>query len=194
MLLPESEGMFSAQFSPDGKWIAFDATVSGRSEVYVSPRPTSGNGLSARWQISRAGGQRIRWRGDSRELYYMRQDGMIMAVSVDGSASEFRMKNETALFQAPYFNVYDDGGICQGSASVPEGTTAEKVEAWNDAFFGSFFTHPNVRKNLVKYRGGACKFWQDMLDGRVAQFPERVLVPVQMTLGQLLGGNERRND
>lgn len=101
---------------------------------------------------------------------------------------------ETALFQAPYFNVYDDGGICQGSASVPEGTTAEKVEAWNDAFFGSFFTHPNVRKNLVKYRGGSCKFWQDMLDGRFAQFPERVLVPVQMTLGQLLDGNEQRND
>jgi PRTRC genetic system protein B len=101
---------------------------------------------------------------------------------------------ETTLFQAPYFNVYGDGGICQGSASVPEGTTAEKVEAWNDAFFGSFFTHPNVRKNLVKYRGGSCKFWQDMLDGRFAQFPERVLVPVQMTLGQLLDGNEQRND
>ena len=101
---------------------------------------------------------------------------------------------ETALFQAPYFNVYDHGGICQGSASVPEGTTAEKIDAWNDAFFGSFFTHPNVRKNLVKYRGGSYQFWKDMLDGKFGRFPERVLVPVQATLGQLLDGNGERND
>ena len=101
---------------------------------------------------------------------------------------------ETGLFQAPYFNVYDSGAICQGSASVPEGTTAEKIDTWNDAFFGSFFTHPNVRKKLVKYRGGSYKFWKDVLDGKFAQFPEQVLVPLQTTLGQLLDGNAKRND
>jgi hypothetical protein len=100
MLVPESDGMFSGQFSPDGKWVAFDATVTGRAEVYVAPVPRPGEGLAARWQISRAGGQRVRWRSDSRELYYMRADGMIMAVSVDGSGSEFRVTGETALFQA----------------------------------------------------------------------------------------------
>ena len=100
VLIPEADGVFSAQFSPDGKWIAFDASVSGRSEVYVSPRPANGEGLEARWQVSRAGGQRVRWRGDSRELYYMRLDGMIMAVAVDGSSSEFRLNGETPLFQA----------------------------------------------------------------------------------------------
>ena len=105
MLLPATEGVFSAQFSPDGKWVLFDATVSGRSEVYVSPRPAPGEGLSARWQISRAGGQRVRWRGDSRELYYMRQDGMLMAVSVDGTGNEFRVTGESPLFQA--FTRYD---------------------------------------------------------------------------------------
>jgi len=33
-----------------------------------------------------------------------------------------------------------------------------------------------------------------MLDGKFAQFPERALVPVQTTLGQLLGGTAQRND
>jgi hypothetical protein len=33
-----------------------------------------------------------------------------------------------------------------------------------------------------------------MLDGKFAQFPERVLVPAQATLGQLLGGTAERND
>ena len=84
--------------------------------------------------------------------------------------------------------------IGSGVLGVPEGTTAEKIDTWNDAFFGSFFTHPNVRKNLVKYRGGSYKFWKHMLDGKFAHFPERVLVPVQTTLGQLLDGNAKRND
>lgn len=99
---------------------------------------------------------------------------------------------DTELFQAPYFNVYGTGAICQGSAVVPEGTTAERIGAWNDAFFGSFFTHPNVRKNLVKYRGGSYRFWRDMLDGGFERFPERVLVPMRTTLGQLLSDRGTR--
>jgi Tol biopolymer transport system component len=99
-LVPESENFFGAQFSPNGKWIAFDAQVSGHAEVYVSPMPVPGEGLSARWQVSGAGGTRPRWRGDSRELYYNRFDGMIMAVSVDGSGSDFHSAGETPVFQA----------------------------------------------------------------------------------------------
>ena len=100
MLLPKSEGFFSAQFSFDTKWIAFDATVSGRSEVYISPRPAAGEAFSARWQISKSGGQRPRWRGDGRELYYQRPDGMIVAVGIDASGGEIHTGPETPLFQA----------------------------------------------------------------------------------------------
>src|SRR5262249_6142488 len=100
MLLPESENFFSAQFSPDMKWIAYDAETSGHAEVYVSPMPAPGEGFSARSQISTAGGTRPRWRGDSREIYYDRPDGMIVAVAVDGSSKDFHVGSETALFQA----------------------------------------------------------------------------------------------
>jgi len=100
MLLPASEDFFGAQFSPDGKWIAFDAQVSGHAEVYVSPMPSPGEGLSTRWQVSQGGGTRPRWRGDSHELYYNRFDGMIMAVAVNSAGNEFHAGLETALFQA----------------------------------------------------------------------------------------------
>lgn len=100
LLIPETDGFQGARFSTDGKWIAFSANVSGRSEVYVSPLSTDVDGLSARWQISGSGGDRPRWRGDGRELYYIRPDGMVMAVTVDGSSSDFRALGETALFQA----------------------------------------------------------------------------------------------
>ncbi|HET6349863.1 MAG TPA: protein kinase, partial [Candidatus Krumholzibacteria bacterium] len=76
-LIPESDQVFSARISPDGKWIAFDAMVSGHSEVYVSPMPVANEGLSARWQVSTSGGKRPLWRGDSREIYYGSPDGMV---------------------------------------------------------------------------------------------------------------------
>ncbi|MCL4182089.1 MAG: PRTRC system protein B [Burkholderiaceae bacterium] len=98
---------------------------------------------------------------------------------------------ETALYQAPYFNVDEQGDICQGSAPRPEGTTIERINVWNDAFFRSYFTHPNVAGKLVRHPGGAYAFWRDMLDGRFARFPQRALVPVETTLGALLGMKER---
>jgi Tol biopolymer transport system component len=100
MLVPESESFFSARFSPDGKWITFDAEVSGHAEVYVSPMPAPGEGLSERWQVSTAGGTRPRWRGDAREIFYDRFDGMIVAVAVEGNGKDFHIGGATPLFQA----------------------------------------------------------------------------------------------
>ncbi|MCD9026824.1 PRTRC system protein B [Luteimonas sp. BDR2-5] len=103
--------------------------------------------------------------------------------AVKGSA---RPTPATLLYQAPYFNVSDNGAICQGSVQVPKGTTAEKIDAWNDAFFRSYFSHPNVHRMLVKYRGGAYRLWRDLLDGRHMRFPERALVTTGTTLAELL--------
>jgi PRTRC genetic system protein B len=97
-----------------------------------------------------------------------------------------RPSEGTALYQAPYFNVSSDGAICTGNVSLPDGSTAERIGAWNDAFFGSFFTHPNVHGKLVTYKGGAFKFWRDMLDGRHGEFPEHALVPAKRTLSSVL--------
>jgi PRTRC genetic system protein B len=93
---------------------------------------------------------------------------------------------DTPLYRSPYFNVWDDGAICTGNVGLPQGTTAEKVEAWNASFFGSFFTHPNGNGVLVSYRGGPYKLWRDLLDGRFTEFPQRVLKPTGHTLAQTL--------
>jgi Tol biopolymer transport system component len=100
IIVPESGAVLAAQFSPDDRWIAFDASLSGRGEVYVAPVPAPGEGLAARWQVSAQGGRLPRWRQDGRELFYVRPDGMIMSIAVDGSGGEFEIQGETALFQA----------------------------------------------------------------------------------------------
>jgi Tol biopolymer transport system component len=74
-----SEG--HAQFSPDGKWIAYQSDESGRAEVYVEPFPRIA-AESKRWQISAEGGGLPKWRGDGNEIYYITAKGKMMTVTV----------------------------------------------------------------------------------------------------------------
>ena len=53
-----------AAVSPDGRWIAYDSTFSGRSEIYVGRYPD----LSDRQQISSAGGRLPLWSADGNEF------------------------------------------------------------------------------------------------------------------------------
>jgi eukaryotic-like serine/threonine-protein kinase len=67
-----------AEFSPDGRWVAFTSLESGQNEVYVRPFP-QGDG---KWQISSDGGSEPKWRGDGKELFYLTPNGTMMAVSI----------------------------------------------------------------------------------------------------------------
>jgi dipeptidyl aminopeptidase/acylaminoacyl peptidase len=68
----------NAQFSPDGKWIAYESDDSGRFEIYVQPFP----GPGPKEQISNAGGTQVRWGADGRELFYIALDRQLMAVPI----------------------------------------------------------------------------------------------------------------
>ncbi len=61
----------SSQFSPDGRWVAYQSNESGRFEIYVRPFP----GPGGQWLISAAGGIQARWSRDGKELYYVAPDG-----------------------------------------------------------------------------------------------------------------------
>jgi eukaryotic-like serine/threonine-protein kinase len=67
-----------AQFSPDARWIAYNADESGRHEVYVTAFPPTGE----RRQVSENGGVQPIWRQDGREMYYLGLDGVLKAVAV----------------------------------------------------------------------------------------------------------------
>ena len=96
-----------AQLSPDGRWFAYISNESGRFEVYIQSFPQPGG----KWRVSTGGGIAPRWRGDSRELYYVTPDQNLMAVSVRGDAS-LEAGQPTVLFQTRIFEsgafVYSD--------------------------------------------------------------------------------------
>jgi Tol biopolymer transport system component len=70
------------QFSPDGKWIAYQSNESGRFEIYVQPFP----GPGAKTQISSNGGIQVRWRQDGKELFYVSLADRLMAIPIKFSA------------------------------------------------------------------------------------------------------------
>ncbi len=84
----------NAQFSPDGRWMAYASNETGTTEIFVSPFP-SANG---KWQVSSAGGQEPRWRKDGKELFYVSPDGRMMTVEVTTDAG-FKAGSPVALFQ-----------------------------------------------------------------------------------------------
>ena len=75
---PLRETMFkegAAQFSPDGRWLAYVSNESGRYEVYVQTYP----GPGGKWQISTGGGTEPLWNPTGRELFYRSGDKMMAA-------------------------------------------------------------------------------------------------------------------
>jgi eukaryotic-like serine/threonine-protein kinase len=70
---------FMAEFSPDGRWLAYMSNESGRPEVYVRTFPGSGG----RWQISTASGLEPRWSPRGDELFYRSGTGGVYSVPIN---------------------------------------------------------------------------------------------------------------
>jgi len=86
----------TGQFSPDGKWIAYQTNESGIDEVFVAPFPATG----AKWLVSISGGSFPRWRGDGSELYYLDPANRLMAASIDITGAVAKAGDVRPLFTA----------------------------------------------------------------------------------------------
>jgi serine/threonine-protein kinase len=93
------------EFSPDGRWLAYVSSESGRHEVYVQPYPGPGE----RHLISTNGGEQPAWSRNGRELFYVQgglmnpPDGSVptlMSVNVTTTPA-FRAGTPEALFESP---------------------------------------------------------------------------------------------
>ena len=98
---------WDAQFSPNGRWVAYTSFESGRFETFVSPfRETTGDPISgapplSRWQVSSGGGSAPRWRADGNEIFYWSAESKkLMAVAVGADGARFDAGRPEPLFNA----------------------------------------------------------------------------------------------
>jgi serine/threonine protein kinase len=94
MFLKATSVLRNAQFSPDGKWVAYASNESGKWEIYVTSFPEA----RGKWQVSTGGGEQPKWRGDGKELFYLSSDGKMMAAPVTGGTN-FDAGTPVTLFQ-----------------------------------------------------------------------------------------------
>jgi serine/threonine protein kinase len=83
----------NGQFSPDGRWVAFETIESGRAEVVVQSFPEP----LGRWPVSTVGGQWPRWSADGKELFFI-VAGKMMASVIHASGSSIEAETPTVLF------------------------------------------------------------------------------------------------
>jgi serine/threonine-protein kinase len=130
-----------ADFSPDGRYIAYQSEESGRSEIYIRPFPRVDNG---RWQVSTAGGTRPVWARSGRELFYLDAANALTAVPVSTSNPTISIGTPVKLFETGYaepnpsrhYDVSADGQrflmLKAGAAGDPNATPISLVlvEHW----------------------------------------------------------------
>jgi Tol biopolymer transport system component len=90
------EQVANATFSPDGRWVAYDAQPFGRWEVYVRPFP----GPGAARPVSAGGGAQPAWRADGRGLHFISPRGLEV-IDVRGVGGDLEFGSARLLFELP---------------------------------------------------------------------------------------------
>jgi eukaryotic-like serine/threonine-protein kinase len=84
------------EFSPDGKWVAYESDEAGGREIWLTDFP----GGKQKHRISERGGREPRWRADGKELFYASGDDTLMAAAIGPDPGSVR---SVPLFRAGAF-------------------------------------------------------------------------------------------
>ena len=99
-------------------------------------------------------------------------------------AADKRPTADTTLYHAPFFNIHADGGVCLGTVDTKLDHITHLQDwmgAWQEFFFNSRFSH--LLSSPIK--GNCVQLWKSLV-GTGKPFPKKVLIPTQLTLGELL--------
>jgi serine/threonine-protein kinase len=112
-LVEAGGGSYAARLSPDGRWIAYAAADGAATQVYVRAFPS----LTTRFQVSLSGGTTPVWSADSKRIYFVNGDQLMVANI--GSTQPFTIASRSIVLSRGYtfnnvhadFDVAKDGRI-----------------------------------------------------------------------------------
>ncbi len=114
-----------AGFSPDGRWVSYVSSESGKTELYVVPFP----GPGGKWQISTGGANGGGWTKGGKEIFYVNADLNLVSVEVKAGTSGLEIGSPRVLFSiSGWANgaIAPDGQRFLG-AILPEGGEKPRV-------------------------------------------------------------------
>ena len=89
----------AAEISPDGHWLAYHSSESGRLEIYVRPFPNVDRG---KWLVSTSGGSGPVWSRNGAELFYLDSERFLTGLSIRTSPT-FTAGTPARVFSTRYF-------------------------------------------------------------------------------------------
>jgi PRTRC genetic system protein B len=108
------------------------------------------------------------------------------SLSIRALMADERPRGGTRLAFAPFWNLSSNGSVCLGSMRHPDGASVSSIEAWEQGFYESAFTHSNVAR-ITLHSGGFEAMWSS-LAGKRSPFPSEHLIALPETLGEFVRG------
>ena len=106
-------------------------------------------------------------------------------LSVYALADNVRPSADTPLMCAPYFNLFARHGVCQGTTPYPKHVEAQRTAEWEQAFFGSNFTHNAAgARKITTFGGSHSELWRAVQ--AAGTFDPALLSPAGVTLKEAL--------
>jgi PRTRC genetic system protein B len=93
---------------------------------------------------------------------------------------------KTALYHAPFFNLYSDGKVCMGTVDTDMQdvlSLQDFIRTWEQYFFNSYFSH--LLEGYSPVEGNIVQLWQNQIATH-KRFPTNTLKKHSLTLKQLL--------
>jgi len=95
-------------------------------------------------------------------------------------------QEQTVLYHAPFFNIYETGKVCMGSVAVniqPDCRLETFMHQWENYFFNSYFSH--LFAGHVPVKGNIVQLWQGLINSP-KKFHQKVLIKNGLTIKNIL--------
>lgn len=115
-------------------------------------------------------------------LWYANKQSLV----VFALATDRRPTEKTALYHAPFFNVYENGNVCMGTVNINIQNSAsveEFMQEWENYFFNSYFSHLVNEHNPINTN--CVSLWKDLI-ATGNSFPKEVLKKTNRTIKTIL--------
>ncbi len=79
---------------------------------------------------------------------------------------------DTEIYHAPFYNIYENSGVCMGNTKLPEHTAPESIHLWEKQFFDSAFSGDMI----PRIEGTTGKLlWRRLIGSGKLRFPVKYL-------------------